>query len=291
MIDFDALGGLIRAARLRQGWRPIDLALEMGWSGTAPVYRLERPGPDTPRPSSDTINLLAQVLGLDYGDRMLMLGLAGHLPDTELLSPQEESALVTITQSMMDGANHPMVLVDNRIRILSVNEAFWRPFELDPGAVASWRAAGVTGFDLLWDPRHGLTDFLGNVEHAVEGQMLRFKLDNRLRRHEAWYRAYPARNAHYPGFVELWQRTDDLLAQPPAAWDLERVMRWEMNLHSRDGQPLQLKATRMMVHAGYGLVYLAAYVPRDDRTRQWLDRPVEFSQTPSHANAVSNHAK
>jgi transcriptional regulator with XRE-family HTH domain len=95
MLDLVALGAFVREARLRRGWRPIDLALEMGWSGTAPVYRLERPGPDTSRPTPDTVNLLAQVLGLDYADRTTLLGFAGHLLDTEPLTAQEEAQILT----------------------------------------------------------------------------------------------------------------------------------------------------------------------------------------------------
>jgi hypothetical protein len=273
MLDLIALGAMIRDARLRRGWRPIDFALEMGWSGTAPVYRLERPGPDTPRPTSDTINLLAQVLELDYADRMTLLGFAGHLPDTELLTAQEEAHLVTLARPIMDSSAEPMVLFDYRIRVLAINEAFRRPFGFEPCVVASWREQGFTGFDLLWDARHGLRERLINFEELVESQMLRFKLDNRLRRHEAWYRAYPACNAHLPGFVALWERTDETLARPASEWDLARVMQRTIELQGPRGRPLRMDASRLLLHAGYGLAALGVYVPTDEVTRRWLAGP------------------
>ena len=63
MLDLDAFGTMLRAGRERRGWRPIDLALAMGWSGTAPVYRYERGGPQAPRADPDTVNLFAPSPG------------------------------------------------------------------------------------------------------------------------------------------------------------------------------------------------------------------------------------
>jgi hypothetical protein len=91
----------------------------MGWSGTAPVYRLERPGPDTPRPNPDTINMVAQVLELDYANRMTLLGFAGNLLDTEPLSVQEEAQLIDWTRPMMETSDASMILFDYRDRILA----------------------------------------------------------------------------------------------------------------------------------------------------------------------------
>lgn len=270
MLDLAALGEVIRAARLRRAWRPIDFALAMGWSGTAPVYRLERPGPETPRPTPDTINLLAQVLGLDYADRMTLLGFAGHLLDTEPLTAQEEAQLITWTRPMMETSVAPMILYDYRDRILAVNRAVLRSFDLDPGIVETWHGAGLTAFDLLWDSRHGFRPHFLNVEEVARSQMLRFKLDNRLRRHEAWYRAYPACSAHVPGFTELWNETERILDQPVAEWDLTGVMPRSNDVVGPGGQILRFDASRREVPAGYGLAALGVYLPQDDITKRWM---------------------
>jgi hypothetical protein len=270
MLDLAALGEMIRAARLRREWRPIDFALAMRWSGTAPVYRLEGPGPDTPRPTPDTINLLAQVLELDYADRMTLLGFAGHLLDTEPLSAREEAQLVAWTRPMMDASDMPMILYDYRDRILAVNRAVLRSFDLDPGSVEAWHAAGLTAFDLLWDAHHGFRPHFVNIEDAARSQMLRFKLDNRLRRHEVWYRAYPACSAHHPGFMECWEATDRILERPVAEWDLSGVMQRSNDVVGPGGQILRFDASRREVPAGYGLAALGVYLPRDDSTKRWM---------------------
>jgi transcriptional regulator with XRE-family HTH domain len=278
MLDLAALGEMIRAARLRRGWRPIDFALEMSWSGTAPVYRLERPGADTPRPTPDTINLLAQVLELDYADRMTLLGFAGHLLDTEPLSEREEAQLINWTRPMLETSPAPMILYDFRERILAVNRAVLRSFEFDSGSLEAWRAAGLTAFDLLWDARHGFRAHFVDIDAVARSQMLRFKLDNRLRRHEAWYRAYPACAAHLPGFKECWDETERILDQPVTEWDLSGVMPRSNDVIGPGGQILRFDASRREVPAGYGLVALGVYLPRDDHTKQWM---MELSQSMS----------
>lgn len=270
MLDLNALGAMIRDARLRRGWRPIDLALEMGWSGTAPVYRLERPGPDTPRPNPDTINLLAQVLEIDYADRMTLLGFAGHLPDTERLTEQEEAHLVNVTRPIMEAADEPMVLYDYRERLLAVNEAFCWPFGFATDVVATWREEEITAFDLLWDASHGFRPQFINIDDMVQSQMLRFKLDNRLRRHEAWYRAFPACYAHYPEFVALWEQTEDILARPVSEWDLSGLMPRTTEFRGPGGQIRRFDSSRRLLHAGYGLAALGIYLPKDEGTQRWL---------------------
>lgn len=276
MLDEMALGAMVREARLRRGWRPIDLALEMGWSGTAPVYRLERPGPDTPRPTSATVNLLAHVLDLDYADRMTLLGFAGHLPDTEWLTPQEEARLIALARPIMDGAEEPMILYDYRERILAVNGAVLRPLGFDDGVVAVWREAGLTAFDLLWDDRHGFRSHFRNIADIVQSQMLLFKLDNRLRRHEAWYRAYPACCAHYPGFLTLWEQTENILSQPVSERDFSNLIPRTNEILGPEGQILRFDVSRRLLHAGYGLAALGIYRPLDDCTRRWLADPASL---------------
>lgn len=270
MLDQPTLGAMIRNARLKQQWRPIDLALEMGWSGTAPVYRLERPGADTPIPTPSTINQLADVLGLDYADRMTLLGLAGHLPETEELTPAEEAHLVERLRPLMDAANEPMVLYDYQERILAVNNAVIEPFGFDSNVVMSWRAAGITGIDLLWDPGHGYRSHFRNIDDVVQSHMIRFKIDNRARRHEAWYRAYPASRAGYPGFVELWDQTDRMLDLPSFEWDVSRLIPRTNEVLGPARQILQFDASRRLVPVGNGLATLGIYMPMNDITRNWL---------------------
>jgi len=270
MLDLAAFGTMIRDARLRIGWRPIDLALEMGWSGTAPVYRLERPGPDTPRPNPQTINQLAKVLDFDYADRMTLMGFAGHLMDTEALTPREEKHLVDLARPIMDSSTDPMVLYDYRERILAVNDAVLRPFGFEPDVVGAWRDAGLTGFDLLWCPSHGFRSRFVNINDVLLSQMLNFKLDNRLRRHEAWYRGYQDSYARFTGFTALWQETDEMLGRPATEWDLSRLVPRTTEVRGTAGPPLRFDASRRALHAGYGLVTLGVYLPKNEVTRQWL---------------------
>ena len=262
MLDLDAFGSMIRSARERRGWRPIDLALAMGWSGTAPVYRIERPGVDTPRPHPDTVNLFAQVLELDYADRMTLLGFAGHLLDTEPLTPREEARIVGWARPIMDPSPDPSYLLDFRDRILAVNAAFLALGGWDAATVAAWRGREVTNLDLIWDPALGLRDRFGDVEALAEVVLVRFKLYNRLRRHEAWYRAYPACRDQVPGFVAAWERTERVLERPPEAWDLDpRVANAVFTLRLAGGERRTFASAVRLLHGGYGLIRVVGFQP------------------------------
>ena len=279
MIDLDALGAMLRAARERLGMRPIDLALAMGWSGTAPVYRYERGGPRAPRPDPDTINQLARILELDYADRMTLLGFAGHIPDTEPLTPVEEARVLGWARPELEAAPQPALLFDYRWRILAVNAAFRRWLGFDEAAVAAWRSREVTTLDLVWDPACGLRPRFDDPDATGELQLLRFKLYNRLRRHEAWYRAYPLCRALLPGFAEAWERTEAMLAKPLLELDLDAVMRGETVGRLPSGERLRFEASQRAVHGAYGLVGTLVLMPLDHATDMALRATHPASQS------------
>jgi hypothetical protein len=268
MLDLSAFGAMISAARRRRGWRPIDLAMAMGWSGTAPVYRIERPGPDAPRPHPDTVNLLAQTLDLDYADRMTLLGFAGHVMDTEPLTAREEARVVGWAHSMLGPAPDPTFLVDFRDRILAINGGFRWLLGWDSNAADEWLRRGITNLDLLWDPALGLRQRHEHADAVAEALLMRFKLYNRLRRHEAWYRAYPGCRAHLPGFVESWERTEQILDGPAEEWELDDlVSTLQFAVVGPQGERWRFESSVRLLHAGYGLIRVVRLDPRDRVTR------------------------
>lgn len=270
MLDLDEFGVFLRQARERAGLRPIDLALEMTWSGTAPVYRYERGGPNAPRPDAETIGRFAQVLGLDYADRILMLGLAGHIPDTEPLSELEERRLIESAMTDLDERNEPAMIFDYQWRIRAANPNYFRYRESLPTTAEEIRAEGLTTIELLWDSAYGFThtDFM----QSARVQMIRFQLYNRLRRHERWYRAYPERYAHFPGFVALWHEVDRQITSGLEHRDLDAVSRGEFASCRAGGPELRFTARQQTVHGAYGLLGLLVLEPIDAITREWIDR-------------------
>jgi transcriptional regulator with XRE-family HTH domain len=254
---------MIRAARQRRGWRPIDLAMAMGWSGTAPVYRYERGGSGAPRADPDTVNLFAQVLELDYADRVALLGLAGHLLDTIPFTAAEEERLLAAVQPGLIAELRPAFVLDYRRRLLAVNATLRRWLGLDEATFAQWRSDEVTALDLVWDASLGLRERVDEVARLGEVQMLRFQLFNRLRRHEAWYRAYPACRAHLPGFATTWATTEAALASPVGAVDLGAVMRLEIVARDETGLRRRFDATQRALHGAHGLMGLLVMEPAD----------------------------
>ena len=270
MLDLDEFGAFLRRARERAGLRPIDLALEMDWSGTAPVYRYERGGASAPRPDAETIGRFARVLGLDYADRILMLGLAGHIPDTEPLSEREELQLVESAMSDLADRQEPVMIFDYQWRVRAANDSYIRHRELLPLTIDDIRERGLTTIDLLWDSQYGgeHTAFL----QSARMQMLRFQLFNRLRRHERWYREYPERCGHFPGFVSLWHEIDRRITEGLDRHELDSVSRGEFAIQRAEGREMRFTARQQTIHGAYGLLGMLVLEPVDDETRRWIDR-------------------
>ena len=270
MLDLDEFGAVLRRARERAGLRPIDLAVEMDWSGTAPVYRYERGGSNAPRPDAETIGRFARVLGLDYADRILMLGLAGHIPDTEPLSDREERQLIESAMADLADRREPALIFDYQWRIRAANESYMRQRELLPLTIDDVRERGLTTIDLLWDSEYG-GDHTMFMESA-RMQMLRFQLFNRLRRHERWYREYPARCAHFPGFVSLWQEVDQRITEGLVREELDSVSRGEFAIQRAEGREVRFTARQQTIHGAYGLLGMLVLEPVDSETGSWIDR-------------------
>ena len=70
----------------------------------------------------------------------------------------------------------------------------------------------------------GIEDVRGR---GTRGQLLRFHLSNRLRRHEARYRAYPACRAHIPGFAAMWAQTEEELRRERSDADVREPAQGE----------------------------------------------------------------
>ena len=260
-LDLDAFGAMARSARERRGLRAIDLAVAMRWAGTAPVYRYERGGPDAPRPDPDTINLLAQVLELGYADRMLLLGLAGHLPDTESLTADEERRLIAALRPELETLPVPALAFDFRGRILTINDPLLRDFGQSSAVARAWRRDELTLFDPVWDPALGLTERLIDPMAARRFQILRFILFNQLRRHETWYRDVPARFSHYDGFAALWRAMEDRVAGAGDGVGLIPTVHAPMAVRFPNGRAGRYDLSQRTVHGVAGLVALLVMTP------------------------------
>lgn len=260
-LDLDAFGVMVRAARDRRGLRAIDLAVAMGWAGTAPVYRYERGGPDAPRPDPDTINLLAQVLELGYADRMTLLGLAGHLPDTEPLTAGEEDRLLVALRPELVALREPAFLFDFRGRLLAVSPSFAAELGQPSGIGAAWRGMGLSVFDLVWNPVLGLAGRLIEPDTARRLQVLRFLLYNQLRRHETWFRTVPAQFDHYPGFGDIWRAGEAQVREAGDVSGLIPVVHAPMPATMRDGSVGRFDVSQRAVHGAAGLVALMVISP------------------------------
>ena len=271
MLDLIEFGATIRQTREARHWRPIDLAVAMGWSGTAPVYRIEHPGPAPRRPSPDTVNLLAQVLDLNPDDRMALMGFAGHLMDSRPLTDHEAARTVVEARPSLDESMNPVELFDFQGHLLDVNAPMSRILGVSRSQLHEWRSRGVTRLDLVCDPEFGVRERLTDVDAVAERQMLAFKLENRSRRHEIWYRRYPELRSHLPGFDEYWRRTEALFMTDGSREGLvSRLAGPVVFAGSSDDRRLSFEIAERGLHGAYGAGSIATWQPLDAETRHVL---------------------
>ena len=263
MLDLDSFGDVIRAARERRGLRAIDLAVAMNWSGTAPVYRYERGGPNAPRAMPDTINQLANVLELDYAARMLLLGLAGHLPETESLTLTEEDRLRSLLAPRLAALPHPALAFDYRGRILLTNEVLARELGQSSSISDDWYQRGRTTFDLLWDEQMGMTGWVMDIAAVRRFQMLRFMLGSEMRQHEGWYRDLPERFGGYAGFGEMWCALTSLLKNGTGFPGLLPLTTAPVSVRWLGGDLVDYTVAQQTVPGAGGLVSLLITTPRE----------------------------
>lgn len=198
-----------------------------------------------------------------------MLGFAGHIPDTEPLTKAEETRLIKSARPTLDGVPYPALLFDFRWRILALNASYRRFLAVDEQRGQSWRERQVTTLDLTWDASLGARENIRDIERVARLQLLRFKLYNRLRRHEAWYREYPECRSHYPGFVDLWEETDALLDGDLPGLDLAAIAHDDLVVEI-SGHELRLESSQRAIHGVYGLAGILVMGPLDPGTDEVL---------------------
>lgn len=161
--------------------------------------------------SDDRIQALVQAFGLSYPDAMYMYGLAGKIPPTRTPSIYQ---IVQSFDELVPGIRdfpYPAYVLDSRyFRFWMVNSPTIR---LIGGSDRVIKLANCSVFQLLFSPRYGISNLLGESLRRIQiEQVRRFKALNILRRHEEFYMEYPERlrdkdsltDDEYTVFEETW---------------------------------------------------------------------------------------
>lgn len=210
------LGQLVRQMRERKKMSQFDLGLCMGWSGAAPVSKIER-GLRMPEPP--TIERLSFCLGLSYADEFYLRSLAGHIPQTRM---PKAAQIISVLEEVADEISlwpYPAYVLDYQHIVWSFNSVIVALVGTLGYSLEDMRGmlrSRFTDIDSFWDGNQRFTTLLADPIFREE-KVLRFQLTNLFRRAEPFYLAYPERMRYLPPedyahFVACWRRTEEHLA-------------------------------------------------------------------------------
>jgi transcriptional regulator with XRE-family HTH domain len=197
-----SLGSLIRRHRLRrsqlhnhQAWTQEDLAVAIG-SDKSHVNRIER---GHQQPTKQTLIRICDALELSWGERGLLLGLAGFLVEPPAPTPPEIRAVVEQLRATVLAADYSMSLQDTEVRVWELNDIVAYAFLGYSGRVEALpQVYGVRNMELMLD--HPVGEWWRRVIVDFDGY---------ARRHLAQFR----RNYRYRQHLPEYQRIMDLILQ------------------------------------------------------------------------------
>lgn len=239
------VGEELHRLRQRRGISQFDLAVCMEWKGTNPVIQIEK-GRRVPQP--DTIERLANCLGLNYLEVHYLNGLAGYIPPTRLPPKEQVTGTLDYVAGVIADYPYPAYVIDYQFRLWLANPATAMWVEGDVDRLRDLMARPLNVFDIIFDSRLGFRAQIESPEQTDRDQVFRFKATNAFRQHESFFRSLPGRMnswlpADYVHFARIWH-----------AFDINAP-------------------------AGMGPAHLAAFyarIERGDLTALTLDGPVAF---------------
>jgi hypothetical protein len=212
--NLELLGNAIRSFREQAQPKKISqfqLAVLMGWEGTAPIVEIEK-GRRHPRP--ETLNALGRALQLSPADIAYLHGLAGYREVTTMLPTDQIIRVLEAVAPEIAQHFYPVYIMDYQFRFWMMNTAV---AAFDGGSldhsINSMRQ-GIDGLTMSFTSRpRSNRDFA--YEAVMEADTIfRFKAYNLYRRHEPFYLAYPQSMQakltpeDYARFERRWNEVD-----------------------------------------------------------------------------------
>lgn len=199
-------GEQLRAFRVRNGWT-IQKAAEVVKVSNAGALRQHEAG-TRPLPKPWTINKIAEGYGLSYADRVLLLGLAGHLSPTPLPSKKEIFEVMIKVEREIAELPYPVTVVDYQFRYWMANGAMATLLG-GTSLIEDIVLSEAMIFDVSFDSSLGIRSHFTDALAVEREQVARFCAYNTYRRHEPFYRLYPncmsrLPQQDYERFVTIW---------------------------------------------------------------------------------------
>ncbi len=232
-------------------------------------------------PELRNVEAISDTLHLTPIQRHYLRGLAGYVAPT-IMPPANE--IVFYLDRYVDyirDYEFPAYIDDYRFTYWACNSAAAVIVGGDIERLRELGYSGLTGIDITFDPRLGVIDRVVNREDLQRDQLLWLMTWNVMRRHEPWFRAYPAcmetrleNSDTYDTFRYAWDEVTAAVEEPVPllAYSRQGVhLVVELPRHSGDTEPLVFRVVEIRVNfmslAGSDLFTLVRYEPAPDLER------------------------
>jgi transcriptional regulator with XRE-family HTH domain len=259
-------GEELRRFRQRRGISQFDLAVCMEWKGTNPVIQIEK---DRRVPQPETIERLANCLGLNYLEVHYLNGLAGYIPPTRLPPRDHVIGTLDYISGIVAEFPYPAYVIDYHLRLWMANPATTLWVEGDADRLRELMARPLNVFDIIFDSRLGFREHIEALEPTDRDQIFRFKATNAFRQHEPFYCSLPRRMNtllpdDYAHFERLWNAIDinttTSIGPAHVAEFYARIERGDLTLLTPDGPVAFHLRVKSILHLG-DLFVLVMFVP------------------------------
>lgn len=261
------VGQELRRFRHQKGISQFDLAVCMEWKGTNPIIQIEK---DRRIPRPDTINRLAECLGLTYTQVHYLQGLAGYVMPTRLPPPDQIIRTLESIAARLVDVPYPATVLDYQFRcwVFNAPSLIFTGSDLD---LARQILSGpLDVLQMMFDSRLPIRQQVADLATTEQEMLFTYKATNALRQHEPFFLNVPARMAEtllpedYDAFLRVWNAVDidapERVAPLAAADFYARMGQGDIQLRFPEGVVTCYFRREAVLHLG-DLFQVLTYVP------------------------------
>ncbi|MCL4878510.1 MAG: helix-turn-helix domain-containing protein [Anaerolineae bacterium] len=274
------LGSTLKKLRRNKGVRITTLAQKMGFKAAAPLRNIE--GGQIKKPRRETIDKIAEALELHFEDRILLYGLAGHLPEFPLPNDKEISMNLTRLDFIYK-SSIPMLVIDYDYRVWKANGGIGFITGKDENEIEDLVKQQISMFQIIFDHSLNFRPFIQDWDNLARDSVRDFISLNILRRHKDFFQSYPQRMKEYipefEEFVSIWNE----VAEDDEAYD-KLILSRSLGLrhrpvilkHPDSSQELSFYISRHPIPILNNLFRLIRFVPENDVTWKYFETAPRF---------------
>lgn len=221
------------------------------------------------KPLAETLERILAGLSAGYRDRRDVLEAFGYAVPTTLPSEQEIAEARRLTAYELEDSTYPVMLIDCGQRLWAWNRYTPRIIGLHPDDPATTRFAGVTIFDVTFNPAFVTRLLIANPEEYLPA-MLEFIKAGMYRFHdEPWYNEIVGRASTFPGFRAVW---DSLPADTFQRYAYRSIVPIKINVPGTGVLDFRMSSTDFLLDPRFQIIHFTPFGAKTLRTcAEWAE--------------------